>query len=119
MKSKSILHKKINAVLRISAETYNTSVTHIKGESRVRNHAYARMLAMVVLNSNDLRFGLNLGTEEIAKILNKKSHTSVYYAKGLSRALSLEPIEQYKIEAAKILIEKEFKRIDTEMLTTY
>lgn len=117
MKKGTILDKKVNAILRISADTYNSSVSLIRTENRSRNHAYARALAMFFLNSNDAEFGLGLKTEDASKILRKRSHTSVYYSKKLISSLCFEPIEKYKIEMAKLLVKKEFKRIDEEQLT--
>ena len=107
--------QKINAILRISADTYNSSIKFIKSQSRVRNHAYARNLAMALMRSSNKDIGIGFTGYAIAQILKRKSHSSVYHAERLIRTLCLEPVEKSKIDTAIDLIKKEFEKIENDL----
>lgn len=81
-------------VIKDVSEFYNFKVSEIKGNVRTANLALARQVCMYILSKE---FGIKL--EEIARLLNKRDHTTVLHAKNkIEQKLKNEPLFAREIE---------------------
>jgi chromosomal replication initiator protein len=77
----------VQQVLKIVARSFEVSVADIKGERRTKEVALARQACMYVLREE-----LNYKLEEIAKLLNRKDHTTIMH--GIDKMRSLRVVDE-------------------------